>query len=87
MARGWESKSVEEQVQLAQKSERKVSGGAHKRTPEQLEMERKRDSILLQRRRVMRDIENCNSERYRQTLECGLAYLDSQLALLEADAS
>ncbi len=88
MARGWESKSVEEQMQSAQKYEGKGRDGARReRTPQQLEIERKRDSILLQRRRVMRDLEACTSDRYRKTLENGLAYLESQLKLLSNDAN
>jgi hypothetical protein len=79
VARGWESKSVEEQIQSA----RERDGARPKLSPEQIEIERKRDSLLLQRRRVLHDLGICSNGRYRQTLESGLAYLDSQLALLE----
>ena len=79
MARGWESKSVEEQINSAKARHGELRP---KLTPEQLEKERKRDSLLLQRRRVVHDLEACTSERYRQTLENGLAYLDSQIELL-----
>ncbi|MBZ5602185.1 MAG: hypothetical protein LAO79_07765 [Acidobacteriia bacterium] len=77
MARGWESKSVEEQIASAK--ERHGQSRA-KLTPEQMETERKRDSLLLQRTRMLREIEKCQDPRYRATLESGLAYLDSQLA-------
>jgi len=88
VARGWESKSVEEQMQSAQKYQGKGRDGVRReRTPQQLELERKRDSILLQRRRVMHDLETCTSDRYRKTLESGLAYLESQLKLLNGDAN
>lgn len=50
---------------------------------EQREVERKRDSLMLQRTRVLRDLGTCADGRYRQTLESGLAYLESQLALLD----
>ena len=79
MARGWESKSVEEQIASANERAGKPRA---KLTPQQLEIERKRDSLLLQRTRVLRDLEKCQDSRYRQTLENGLAYLDSQLSLL-----
>lgn len=79
MARGWESKSVEEQIASA--NERRGQPRA-KLTPEQLEIERKRDSLSLQRTRVLRELENCQDARYRATLESGLAYLDQQLAAL-----
>ncbi len=78
MARGWESKSVEDQIAAAE--ERRRQGV--KLTPEQIERERKRDSLQLQRTRVLRDLEACTDPRYRKTLESGLAYLDSQLAEL-----
>lgn len=87
VARGWESKAVEEQMQLAQKYEGKRTGSRRERTAAQMEVERKRDSILLQRRRVMHDLEACTSDRYRKTLESGLAYLESQLELLKSDVN
>ncbi len=79
MARGWESKSVEDQIAAAE--ERKQQ--RVQLTPEQIEIERKRDSLQLQRTRVLRDLENCTDPRYRKTLESGLAYLDQQIAALE----
>ncbi len=77
MARGWESKSVEEQIESARSRE---SGARRRLTPEQAAEERRRDSLLLQRTRVKRQIEACRDGRYRKTLEDGLRYLESQLA-------
>ena len=51
-------------------------------TPEQIELEKKRDSLLLSRTRVLHDLENCRDERYRKTLAEGLSYLEEQLAAL-----
>jgi hypothetical protein len=51
-------------------------------TPEQMEVERKRDGLLLHRTRVLRDLEGCQNLRYRKTLESGLAFLEGQLAEL-----
>ncbi len=79
VARGWESKSVEEQIEAA----RTRHGESKARlTPEELEIVRKRDSLLLQRTRVKRELENCGDERYRKTLSEGLAYLEAQLSAL-----
>ena len=76
MARGWESKSVEDQIQSARDRE----GNTRIRlTPEQLEVKRKRDSLLLQRTRMLLQIEKCQDVRYRSTLESGLAYLETEL--------
>jgi hypothetical protein len=64
--------------QIASAKERHV-GPRVKLTPEQMDNERKCDSILLQRTRMMRQIETCGEGRYRQTLEDGLAFLEKQL--------
>ncbi len=80
MARGWESKSVEAQIDSA----KELDGAPRVRlTPEQLALEKKRDSLQLQRKRVIHELENCRDERYRKTLADGLAYLDAQLAALQ----
>ncbi len=79
MARGWESKSVESQVE-ARNDLRKVR--MPNRTPEQMEIERKSDGLLLQRVRVMREIESSSNARHRKTLEEGLKYLEDSLSAL-----
>jgi len=79
VARGWESKSVEAQIQSARDRE------GHPRirlTPEQIEFERKRDSLLLQRTRVLHQIAQCRDDRYKSTLETGLTFLETALANL-----
>ena len=79
MARGWESKSVESQVEARNESRKAFM--PH-RTPEQMEIERKSDSLLLQRVRVMREIESSSNARHRKTLEEGLKYLEDSLGAL-----
>jgi hypothetical protein len=76
VARGWESKSVEEQ-QAAANARRDPN--QPRLTPEQLELERKRDSLLLQRSRVVEQIAACTDARYRQTLQNGLDFLEARL--------
>jgi hypothetical protein len=49
---------------------------------EQMEIERKRDGLLLQRTRVLRDLAGCTNDRYRRTIESGLTYLEEQLSAL-----
>jgi hypothetical protein len=80
VARGWESKSVEEQIASA-----KERSGEHRArlTPEEIEVERKKDSLELQRTRVLHEIEICKDPRYRKTLETGLEYLNGQIKALE----
>jgi hypothetical protein len=81
MARGWESKSVEEQIEDARERRNRPAPGP---SPEEIAKERKRDSFLLQRTRVQRDIANCRDARYKATLSAGLAYIEEQLAALNA---
>jgi hypothetical protein len=80
MARGWESKSVEGQVQEFQERD----GGENKRmlTPAQLESRRRRKVLLLSRARVQNDLQSTQSARYREQLTRALADLEAQLAAL-----
>ncbi len=78
MARGWESKAVESQIESAATPRKPKT----ELTPQQAEAARKIDSLLLHRTRVLRDLETCNESRYRKTLSDGLAYLEQQLAEL-----
>ena len=80
MARGWESKSVESQIDSASEAREKQKP---RLTPEQIEIKSKRDSLLLQRTRVLQQLESCRDDRHRETLIAGLAYLESQMAALE----
>jgi hypothetical protein len=80
MARGWESKSVESQIEDA--------GSASDRgkalTPEQREVEKKRQGLELSRRRVVQEIAAARSPVRRASLEQALAFLDEELAKLAA---
>jgi hypothetical protein len=78
VARGFESKDVEQQQQ--DMLERRAAAKLQAQNAVDLEQERKRDGIQLQRTRVLREIESARNERHRQTLEIGLKFLDDQLA-------
>jgi hypothetical protein len=78
MARGWESKDVESQVDAAE--ERAALARKSKLTPEQAARERERESLELSRKRVLRDIETSRNAGYRATLEAALKHLDEKLA-------
>ena len=81
MARGWESKSVENQI-----SEREADGPKSKKTKitaKQRELEVKRNGLLLVRTRTLSAIQSAHSESYRQQQERALAHLDAELAALE----
>jgi molecular chaperone GrpE (heat shock protein) len=78
MARGWESKSVESQIESA---DRRPDRG-ESLTPEQRELRRKRDSLELSRRRVLQEIETTRSPARRSSLEQALAFLDQEIEKL-----
>jgi molecular chaperone GrpE (heat shock protein) len=80
MARGWESKSVESQIEDADlRADRNDPI-----TPEQREIQRKRESLELSRRRILRDLEAARSEVRRTSLEHALAFLDEEISKLGA---
>ena len=82
MARGWESKSVEAQIDMAE-AHRPIK---HPMAPsvESLEAIRKKESILLSRTRVVRDLDNAQNPRYKAVLTKALADLDAQLTSIAA---
>lgn len=79
MARGWESKSVEEQIELAAerakgiKAEKKISD-------EEAARQREIDTIQLDRTRVAHDLAMATNPRYREQLQRSLEFLDQKLA-------
>ena len=80
MARGWESKSVEDLVQEHQ--QKKGENTTKQLTAEQLESHRKREVLLLSRSRVQKDLQASQNPRHRDQLNSALADLDSQIAAL-----
>jgi hypothetical protein len=82
MARGWESKSVEEQIDMARTP--RGASAAKPLSPEALDALRRRESLLMSRTRVLRDLENATNPRYKAVLTKALADLDAQLSA-EAD--
>jgi len=79
MARGWESKSVEQQQ--AEKADDAKSAGPRLSPAQQL-INRKRDGLLLSRKRLLHQLPTAAHPRHRQMLEQALAEIDKQLASL-----
>jgi hypothetical protein len=79
VARGWESKSVEDQIQ-----EREAAEAARRRksAPAEIERNSKRDSILLARTRTLQALQSTKDERYRALLQRTLDHLDGELSKL-----
>jgi hypothetical protein len=78
MARGWESKAVEDQVQEAQSKDNRSNKG--QLTPTDIELNRQREVLVLSRTRVQRELESSQNPRYKEQLTRALADLDAQLA-------
>jgi hypothetical protein len=76
MARGFESKSVEEQQAEAKRES--VPGA--QLTPEQMEGRRKRDGLLLSRKNVQSQLSSATNPAHREMLERALADLDKKIA-------
>ena len=80
MARGWESKSVEAQIDMAEYHSAAVQ--AKVLSQETLDLLRKKESLLMSRTRVVRDLQNAQNPRYKAVLSKALADLDAQLTTL-----
>jgi hypothetical protein len=80
MAKGWESKAVEAQVEDSQA--KSSEGHGRQLTPAQLEEYRHREVLLLSRTRVQRDLAASRNPRYTEQLNRALADIEAQLAAL-----
>ena len=81
MARGWESKSIESQQELAR--EQQVDSRP-KLSEEAKKLQREREGLLLSRARVLKQLEASNNERYSEVLRQALAELEQRIASLKS---
>jgi hypothetical protein len=77
MARGWESKSVEQQQE--ELAERRQTVGPQL-SPEEQQSKRKREGLLLSRQRLQQQLPAACNARHRQMVEQAIAELDRQLS-------
>lgn len=82
MARGWESKSVEEQQNQAQQTVSQDEKDALKR--QDAEKMRKIQALKLNRARIREQIERSTNDRYKELLGRELDHLEQELKQLEA---
>jgi hypothetical protein len=80
MARGWESKTIEAQIETADEEKRNRVTPMMSAAEE--ELGRKREGLLLARTRLLQDLGAARSERYRSMLQEALTQIDSQLEAL-----
>lgn len=79
MARGWESKAVETQIEDATKGS---DLHTERLNSEQAELRQRRDGLLLTRTRILQDLQTARNPRYRDMLQASLAHVERQLAEL-----
>ena len=80
MARGWESKDVQSQIE-----DRKAvaeNAGKGQKGAEDIRKEQQRRGLKLSRTRVLNDLENAKNPNHRKSLEAALEHLDKKLAEL-----
>jgi hypothetical protein len=82
MARGWESKAIEEQ--LAASEAEKEARAKPALTASEIERQMRKNSLQLSRLRILKDLEAARNESYRVLLERTLAHLDAELAKFES---
>jgi hypothetical protein len=82
MARGWESKSVEEQIGAAE-AEREMRA-AQQLSAQQREQSEHKQSLLLSRALILSRIKAARDPRYRAQLKVALDQLDEQLREIQS---
>jgi hypothetical protein len=78
MARGWESKSVEQQQEQLSSSA-SAQPLRKQLTPEQVAEQQRRDGLQLSRQHILQQLEVSSNPQHRAMLEGALADLDAQL--------
>ena len=78
MARGWESKDIEAQVESPKSP--KTSSGREPKTAEQQVREQDIQQLQLSRTRIANDLNTATHPNHRKSLEAALAHLDKKIA-------
>ena len=82
MARGWESKSVEDQISDAQAE--KDARSKPFLSPAEREQQTRKQSLLLSRSQILSRLKLARNARYRAQLEAALEHVDAQLREIKA---
>lgn len=83
MARGWESKSVESQIEDAESRAERAQ--AAKLNAAEVQVQKERESLQLSRTRVMHDLDAAQNPKYKEQLQRSLTYLDEKIANLSTE--
>ena len=82
MARGWESKSVEDQIEEARRSQGASEGRVQ--SPEEKERERKVESLKLERSRLTEQLNRARSEAHQRMIRQSLEAVEAEITTLIA---
>ena len=85
MARGWESKAVEDQIGAAEA--KKEARRKRALTADEIEQLKRKEALLLERARIIGEMERAYKRRHLVVLERGLAHIETELAKLELSNS
>jgi hypothetical protein len=77
MARGWESKSVESQMESSHSDPMPLS--KRQLTPEMADAQRKKETLILARTHLVQQLQAAQNPRHREMMEKALADLEKQL--------
>ena len=83
MARGWESKSVEDQMAQVESDRRDRAKVAL--TPAEMARQTQREGLLLSRSRTLASLQGACDGRYRALLETTLAHVEAELKKLDGE--
>ena len=83
MARGWESKSIEEQ----QNEAKQRPSGAGPKTPEQARLSAQIESLEMQRSHVREQLRQAQNSRFIELLQRELQHLETELQRLRHSGS
>lgn len=82
MARGWESKAIEDQIAEAEALRKRPTGT--EMTADERERQQRKTMLELSRAKLLSDLAATKDSRYRALLERSLAHIDAELEALKA---
>lgn len=81
MARGWESKAVEDQISAAEA--RQQAREKQHLTDLEIQRRKRKEALLIERARILRELEQGHKRRYLVLLERSLNHVEAELSKME----
>jgi hypothetical protein len=82
LARGWESKAVEDQINEADERARRAESAQNELSPQERERRQRLESLKLSRARTLDQLERATNRAYREMLQRTLRALESEIETL-----